>query len=113
MQQHFDVGTMIGKAILIVADILDAHERLRSGLAIDDRVTAVLLHVRSDARPSPAITILFVVTQRFAAQPGVGMAVIGDAELDVVREERARIASEIWSLTLSGWPSETDSLVKI
>src|SRR6201996_361195 len=63
-------------------------------------------------RPSPAITILLVVHS--VSQPSrVLMALLSaiPSSTSLVRKA-SRIASEIWSETLSGWPSETDSLVK-
>ena len=41
VQQHFDVGAVIGEAVLVVADILDHAARdLGDQFAIDDRLAA-------------------------------------------------------------------------
>ena len=67
----------------------------------------------SEARPSPAITILLVVAR--VSQPSRVLAWLSSAmpSLMSLAMKASRMASEIWSQTLSGWPSETDSLVKI
>ena len=66
----------------------------------------------AEARPSPAMTILLVVTS--VSQPRRVLAWLSSAmpSFTSLAMKASRMASEIWSLTLSGWPSETDSLVK-
>src|ERR1700761_66644 len=63
-------------------------------------------------RPSPAITILLVVHS--VSQPSLVLTALLSAMPSSTSfvKNASRIASEIWSETLSGWPSETDSLVK-
>jgi hypothetical protein len=90
---------------------------LRAISVIASRLTTVLLPYffmyGSEARPSPAITILLVVTS--VSQPRRVLAWLSSAwpSFTSLAMNASRIASEIWSATLSGWPSETDSLVKI
>ena len=44
VQQHFDVGAVVGKSILVVADILDHLARdLGDQFAINDRFVAMLV----------------------------------------------------------------------
>jgi hypothetical protein len=66
----------------------------------------------AEARPSPAMTILLVVAS--VSQPSRVLAWLSSAwpSLTSLAMKASRMASEIWSQTLSGWPSETDSLVK-
>jgi len=54
-------------------------------------------------RISPASTTSWVVVR-------VSQAMRASGSFD---RKRSTIASEIWSETLSGWPSETDSDVKV
>src|SRR5665213_104872 len=62
-------------------------------------------------RPSPATTILLVVHS--VSQPSLVLTRLSSAmpSLTSFSMKASRIASEIWSETLSGWPSETDSEV--
>src|SRR5581483_4771817 len=62
-------------------------------------------------RHSPAITILLVVVS--VSQPSRVLVRLSSSmpSLMSLARKASRIASEIWSHTLSGWPSETDSLV--
>ena len=90
VQQHLDVGAVTGEAVLVVADVLDHAARdLGDQLAVRPPTCAVTcLNSGAWPRPSPAMTILLVVAERLAAEPRVDLAVVGDAELDVVLEER-------------------------
>src|SRR3954471_686184 len=71
-----------------------------------------LMVLNSWPRPSPAITILFVVQS--VSQPSRVLIWLSSAmpSLMSFSMKASRMASEIWSETLSGWPSDTDSLVK-
>src|SRR5260221_9406877 len=64
-------------------------------------------------RPSPAITILFVVVS--VSQPNLVLLLLSSPMPSLMSLEISvsRMASEIWSQTLSGCPSDTDSLVNI
>ena len=76
------------EAVLVVADV--AHHAagdLGQRLAVDDGVLAVLLHVRVGRAAFAGDDDLVGGGERLAAQPGVGVAVVGDAELDVVGDE--------------------------
>ena len=86
VQQHFDVGAVIGEAVLVVADILD-HVTcdLADQFAVDHR-----LAVDGAEQLAPALARdhdLVGRAQRLAAQTGVDQAVVGDAELDVLLDE--------------------------
>ena len=77
---------------------------------IASRTTLSICSLVTDAGPrvSPAITTLLVVASvSQAARIAQGsMPAFGPS-----RKNRSTISSEIRSQTLSGWPSETDSLV--
>ena len=89
VQQHLDVGAVIGKAVLVVADVLDHVARdLRDQFAVDHRLVAVLAEERRLAAAFAGDHDLVGGRERFAAEPRVHLAVVGDAELDVVLEER-------------------------
>ncbi len=62
-------------------------------------------------RHSPAMTILLVVVS--VSQPSRVLVWLSSSMPSLMSFARnaSRIASEIWSHTLSGWPSDTDSLV--
>src|SRR5947209_6371798 len=62
-------------------------------------------------RPSPAMTILLVVQS--VSHPSRVFTLLSSAmpSLTSFSMKASRTASEIWSQILSGWPSETDSLV--
>src|ERR1041385_2964820 len=62
-------------------------------------------------RHSPATTILLVVVS--VSHPSRVLIWLSSSmpSLTSFARNASRIASEIWSQTLSGWPSETDSLV--
>jgi hypothetical protein len=88
VQQHLDVGAVIGEAVLVVSDV--AHHvagDLRDHFAIDHRVVAVLGEQRRLAAAFPGNDDLVGGAERLAAEPGIHQAVIGDAELDVVLDE--------------------------
>ena len=88
VQQHLDVGAVIGEAVLVVADVLDHIARdLGDQLAIDDRFVAVLAEQRRLAAAFAGDDDLVGGGKRLAAEPGVDLAVVGDAELDVVLEK--------------------------
>ena len=88
VQQHLDVGAVIGEAVLVVADVLDHAARdLGDHLAIDHRLVAVLVEQRRLAAALAGDDDLVGGAERLAAEPRVHLAVVGDAELDVVREE--------------------------
>ena len=89
VQQHLDVGAVERKAVLVVADVLDHIARdLRDQLAIDLRLVAVLVEQRALAAAFAGDDDLVGGAERLAAEPRVHQAVVGDAELDVVRDER-------------------------
>ena len=86
VQQHLDVGAVIGEAVLVVADVLDhAAGDLGDQLAIDHR------HAVDGPEQLAAAFAgdhdLVGGAERLAAQPGVDLAVVGDAELDVLLDE--------------------------
>ncbi len=88
VQQHLDVGAVEGEAVLVVADVAhDVTGDLGDGLAVDDRVLAVLLHVRLGGAAFAGDDDLVGGDQRLAAEAGVGVAVVGVAELHVVGDE--------------------------
>ena len=89
VQQHFDVGAVIGKTVLVVADVLDYLARgLGDQFAINDRFVAVLVEQRRLAAAFAGDDDLVGRAQRLAAKPGIDLALVGDAELEVVFEER-------------------------
>ncbi len=91
VQQHFDVGAVIREAVLVVADVLDHIAcDLRDQLAIDLRLVAVLVEQRALTAAFAGDDDLVGGAQRLAAEARVHQAVVGDAELDVVREERVQ-----------------------
>ena len=86
MQQHLDVGAVIREAVLVVADVLDHVTRdLGDLLAIHhgdavDRAEQLSAAFAGDHD-------LVGGAERLAAQPGVHLAVVGDAKLDVLLDE--------------------------
>ena len=80
VQQHLDVGAVIGEAVLVVADILDhAAGDLGDQFAIDHRDA-----VDSAEQLAAAFAgdhDLVGGAQRLAAEPGVDQAIVGNAEL--------------------------------
>ena len=88
MQQHLHVGAVVRKAVLVVADVLDhAAGDLGDHLAIDHRLVAVLAEQRRLAAALAGNHDLIGGAQRLAAEARVDLAVVGDAELDVIFEE--------------------------
>ena len=88
VQQHLDVGAVIGEAVLVVADILDDAARdFGDHLAIDHGLVAVLVEQRRLAAAFAGDDDLVGRAQRLAAEPGIHLAFVGDAELDVVLDE--------------------------
>ena len=89
MQQHLDIGAVVGKAILVVADVLDDAARgFRDQFAIDHGLVAVLVKKRRLTAALPGNDDLVRRAQGLAAKPGIYLALVGDAELDVVLDER-------------------------
>ena len=89
VQQHLDVGAVIGEAVLVVADVLDHVARdLRDQFAVHHRLVAVLVEERRLAAALAGDDDLVGGGQRLAAEPRIHLAVVGDAELDVVFEKR-------------------------
>ena len=54
---------------------------------------------------------LVVISPATTHDAGLDQRLAGDARPWVLREDGVEEASEIWSQTLSGWPSVTDSEV--
>jgi hypothetical protein len=88
MEQDLDIGTVIGKAILLVADVAhDVARNPRDHLAIDHRVAAILGEQRGLTTTLTGDDDLVRGTERLASQPGIHQAVVGDTELDIVLDE--------------------------
>jgi len=88
MQQDLDIGAVVRKAILVVADVLDDAARgFGDDLAIDHGFVAVLLKQRRLPATLPRNDDLVRRAQGLAAEPGIHLAFVGDAEPDVVLEE--------------------------
>ncbi len=86
VQQHFDVGAVIGEAVLVVADILDhAAGDLADQFAVDDgdAVDGAEQLAAAFARDHDLVGR----AQRLAAEPGIDEAIVGNAELDVLLDE--------------------------
>ena len=86
MQQHLDVGAVIGEAVLVVADVLDhAAGDLGDQFAIDhrDAVDVAEQLAAAFARNHDLVGR----AQRLAAETGIDRTVVGNAELDVLLEE--------------------------
>jgi hypothetical protein len=89
VQQHFDIGAVIGEAVLVVADVLDhIAGDLGDLLAVDHGFGAEFLEKRRLAAAFAGDHDLVGGRQSFAAETGIDEAVVGDAELDVVRDKR-------------------------
>ena len=89
------------EAVLLIAD---APHDIADGM----------LDLLTDAGRPIAVLVHDAVAADFAGEDdaiGRGHGLAGDARLRVLDRNRSTIASEIWSATLSGWPSETDSEV--
>jgi len=93
MQEHLDVGVSPVEAVLSYPISLMA-------LRVSSITRSVV--IESGPRTSPAITTLLVVASVSQATRASGSA----------PRYASTMVSEIRSHTLSGWPSETDSLVK-
>ena len=88
VQQNLDVGAVETEAVLVVADVAhDIARDLGQRLAVDDRVLAVLVHVGRRGAAFAGNDDLVGGGQRLAAQPRVGMAVVGMAKLHVIGNE--------------------------
>ncbi len=86
VQQHFDVGAVIGETVLVVANILDHAARdLGDQLAIDDRDAVDVAEQLAAALARNHD--LVGRAQRLAAETGIDLTVVGDTELDVLLEE--------------------------
>ena len=89
VQQHFHVGAVMGEAVLIVADVFhDTARDLGDQLAIDDGFVAVLVEQRRLAAAFAGNDDLVGRGQRLAAETRIHLAVVGNAELQIVFEER-------------------------
>jgi hypothetical protein len=96
VQQHVDLRGLPVEALLLVADVLD-------------RVAGVFsIGARLGRRPSCSSSADFAGD---AQEVGGHQGLAGDARLRVEPRKASTTASEMRSHTLSGWPSETDSLV--
>ena len=88
VQEHLDVGAVKGKAFLVVADIFDdIAGDLHDHVAIDVRLAAVFVEQRRLAAAFARDDDLVGGAQRLAAKPRVDLALVGNAELDVVGDE--------------------------
>ena len=88
VQQHLDIGTLVRKAVLIVADVLHYIARdLHDHGAIDVSLAPVFVKQGRLAAAFAGDDDLVGGAKRLAAQPRVHQAVVGDAELGVVFEE--------------------------
>ena len=86
VQQHLDVGAVIGEAVLVVADVLDHIARdLADQFAIDHRDAVDIPEQLAAALAGDHD--LVGRAQRLAAEPCIDEAVVGDAELDVLLDE--------------------------
>jgi hypothetical protein len=88
VQQDLDLGAVKGESLLIVADVLhDIARDLRDQLAIDDRLAAELVEQRRLSAALAGNHDLVGGGERLAAEPGIDLAVVGDAEFDVVLQK--------------------------
>jgi len=86
MQQHLDVGAVIRKAVLVVADVPDhIAGDLGDQLTVDHRLAVD--GAEQLAAPLARDHDLVRGAKRLAAEPGIDQAVVGDAELDVLLDE--------------------------
>ena len=89
MQQHLDVGAVIRETVLVVADVSDhIAGDLRDHLAVYHRLGAMFMEQRRLAAAFAGNHDLVGRGERFAAEPRVHQAVVGDTELGVVFEKR-------------------------
>jgi hypothetical protein len=87
VQQHLDVGAVIREAVLVVADVLDhTAGDLGDLLAVDHRHP--VNHLEQLAAAFARHHDLVGGAKGFAAEPGVDLAVVGDAEFHILLEER-------------------------
>ncbi len=99
VQQDLDVGVLPVEAVLLVADVLDG----RAGQVDDDARRSTLVGAAVPRRRSRRGS-WWPGSRRRRGRHG--------SSLGAATEEASTTSSEIRSQTLSGWPSETDSLVK-
>jgi hypothetical protein len=91
VQQHLDVGAVEGKSILVVTDVLDDGARgFRDQFAVHHRFLAVLTKQRRLPATFAGNHDLVGGAQGFAAEAGVDLALVSNAELDVVLEKRIK-----------------------
>src|SRR5262249_55861551 len=89
MQQHLDIGAAIGEAVLVVADVAhDVARDLTDQLAVDHCVVAVFAEQRGLTTALTGDDDLVSGAERLAAKSRIHQAVVGDAELDIVLDER-------------------------
>ena len=89
VQQNLDVCAVVGEAVLVVADVLDHAARdLRDQFTVHHRLVAVLVEVGRLAAALTGDDDLVGGGERLAAEPRIHLAVVGDAELDVVFQKR-------------------------
>ena len=103
MQQHFDVGTVKGKTVLVVANVLDSFARdVRDHFAIDHCVWAVLFEQWSLATPFASNHDFVCGGERLAAETRVDAAIVSNPKPNVIRQEcvqdriRYAIADLVW-----------------
>ena len=88
VQQHLDVGAIVGEPILVVADVLHHLARgFRDQLAVDHRLVAVFVEQRRLAAALAGDDDLVRRAQSLAAKSGIHFAFVGDAELEIVLKE--------------------------
>ena len=79
MQQHLDIGAVIGEAVLIVADVAHHVARdLRDHLAIDHRVAAILAEQRGLSATFSGDDDLVGGAEGLAAEPRIHQTVVGN-----------------------------------
>jgi hypothetical protein len=89
VQQHLDIGAVIGEAVLVVADVAHNVARdLTNQLAVDHGVVAVFAEQRRLATALTSNDDLVCGAECLTPEPRIHQAVVGDAELDVVLDER-------------------------
>ena len=88
MQQHLDFRSAVGKAFLVVADIAhDLARDLGDHFAVDHGTIAIFFEKGRLAATFAGHDDLVGSTQGLAPQPGIHLAVIRDAELEIVLDE--------------------------
>jgi hypothetical protein len=89
MQQDLDVGAVIRKAILVVANVFDdAARNFGDQFPVHDGLSAVFVKQRGLATALAGDDDLIGGAQRLAAEAGVYGALVGYAELEVVLDKR-------------------------